>query len=95
MPYGLTHLPTQATTETWLAVAALSLFCTAAAFLIFNELIKEAGPSRAVVVTYPNTTLAVIIGIVGLHEPLTIGMLVGFPLVMLGSYWATDGAVRT
>jgi len=30
-----------------------------------------------------------------LSEPLTVGTLVGFPLVLLGSYWATRGPAST
>jgi len=31
----------------------------------------------------------VVLGIVVLSEPLTWGTVLGFPLVLLGSYWAT------
>jgi len=42
------------------------------AFLTFFELVKEVGASRATVVTYFNTAIAVVLGIVALHEPLTV-----------------------
>ena len=35
--------------------------------------------------TYVNTAVAVVLGIVGLHEPLTAGIVVGFPLVIVGA----------
>jgi drug/metabolite transporter (DMT)-like permease len=70
----------------------LSVFCTAGAFLVFFELIKEAGSSRSVVVVYSNTALAVLLGVVGLHEPFTIGIALGFPLIVFGSYLATTVA---
>ena len=38
----------------------LSLVCTAGAFLMFFELVKEVGASRATVVTYFNTAIAVV-----------------------------------
>ena len=53
--------------------AVLSVVCTAAAFLVFFELVKEIGSTRSVVVTYVNTAIAVVLGIVGLGEPLTVG----------------------
>ena len=52
------------------------------------------GPVRATVITFVNPAVAVLLGLVVLSEPLTWGMVVGFPLVLLGSYWATR-ATRT
>lgn len=90
IPYDVVHWPTHVSGETWSSVSVLSVFCTAGAFLVFFELIKEAGSSRSVVVVYSNTALAVILGVIGLHEPFTIGIAVGFPLIVLGSYLATS-----
>jgi len=56
---------------------------------VFFELIKEIGSTRSVVVTYVNTAIAVVLGIVGLGEPLTVGIAIGFPLVIVGSVFAT------
>ena len=64
--------------------------CTAGAFLTFFELVKEIGSTRSVVVTYVNTAIAVVLGIVGLGEPLTVGIAIGFPLVIVGSIFATS-----
>jgi drug/metabolite transporter (DMT)-like permease len=36
-----------------------------------------------------NMAVAVILGIILLAEPITAGILVGFPLVLVGSYLAT------
>jgi drug/metabolite transporter (DMT)-like permease len=58
--------------------------------LTFFALVKEVGSTRAVVVTYFNTAIAVVLGIVGLNEPLTAGILVGFPLVIVGCVIATS-----
>ncbi|HEY5134878.1 MAG TPA: DMT family transporter [Candidatus Nanopelagicales bacterium] len=73
------------------SVLVLALVCTALAFVVFFELIAEAGPVRATVITFVNPAVAVALGLVVLGEPLTWGTLVGFPLVLLGSYWATRG----
>jgi drug/metabolite transporter (DMT)-like permease len=40
-------------------------------------------------ITYVNLVVAIILGVVFLAEPLTAGMLVGFPLVVVGSYLAS------
>ena len=94
IPYDTRHWPTHVAGETWTSIAVLSLFCTAGAFLVFFELIKEAGSSRSVVVVYSNTALAVLLGVIGLHEPFTIGIALGFPLIVVGSYLATSVAGR-
>ena len=90
IPYDVFHWPAHVSGETWTSVGVLSVFCTAGAFLVFFELIKEAGSSRSVVVVYSNTALAVLLGVVGLHEPFTTGIALGFPLIVLGSYLATS-----
>jgi drug/metabolite transporter (DMT)-like permease len=77
--------------STWAALAVLGLVCTALAFVLFFSLIREVGAPRAQVITYVNPAVAVLLGVVVLGEPITAGMIVGFPLVLLGSYLATRG----
>jgi drug/metabolite transporter (DMT)-like permease len=89
-PWALTHWPAHISGETWSCVAVLSVVCTAGAFLTFYELVREVGSTRAVVVTYFNTAIAVILGITGLNEPLTTGIIIGFPLVIVGCIIATS-----
>lgn len=90
LPWGIVHWPSHISGETWLSTGILSIICTAGAFLVFFELIKEVGPSRSLVVTYFNTAIAVVLGVIGLHESLTIGIVLGFPLVLIGSVFATS-----
>lgn len=71
------------------AVVALGLVCTALAFLIFFELIREVGPARATIITYVNPAVAVVLGVVFLHESLGAASIVGFVLVLAGSVLAT------
>jgi drug/metabolite transporter (DMT)-like permease len=73
----------------WASIAVLGFFCSALAFVIFFDLIREIGPARASLITYVNLAVAMVLGVVFLAEPLTLGMLVGFPLVVLGSYLAS------
>lgn len=92
-PFAAAAWPTeQVPASTWGAVAFLGVVCTAAAFLVFFALIAEVGPTRMTVITYVNPAVAVALGIAVLAEPLTLGILVGFPLVLLGSYLATRAA---
>lgn len=71
------------------AVAVLAIVCTAIAFLLFFELIAEIGPVRATVITYVNPAVAAILGVGVLRESLTLGMGLGFVLVLAGSTLAT------
>lgn len=73
----------------WWAVIALGLVCTALAFILFFALIAEVGPARTTVITYINPAVAVVLGVVVLSEPITWGIALGFPLVLLGSWLAT------
>jgi len=74
------------------AVLALGIVCTAMAFLLFFALIAEVGPVRATVITYVNPAVAVTLGVVLLHEPLTGGIAVGFALILAGSVLAARAA---
>ena len=71
------------------SLLVLGLLCTAVAFVLFFRLIAAAGPVRATTITFINPAVAILLGIVVLSEPLTTGMLVGFPLVIAGSFLAT------
>jgi drug/metabolite transporter (DMT)-like permease len=71
------------------AVAVLAVVCTALAFLLYFELVKEVGPVRASVITYINPAVAAALGVAVLRESLTLGMLLGFGLVLAGSGLAT------
>jgi drug/metabolite transporter (DMT)-like permease len=89
IPWSVLHWPAHISGETINCVVVLSVVCTAGAFLTFFELIKEIGSTRSVVVTYVNTAIAVVLGVVALGEPLTVAIAIGFPLVIIGSIFAT------
>jgi drug/metabolite transporter (DMT)-like permease len=88
-PYALTHLPSTMSAEVVAAVVGLALVCTALAFVLFFELIVEVGPARSTVITYVNPAVAILLGVAILGEPLTWGIVVGFPLILVGSWLAT------
>ncbi|CAB4960520.1 MAG: EamA family transporter [Actinobacteria bacterium] len=71
------------------SLIALGVFSTGIAFAIFFTVMAEIGPTRASLVTYMNTAFAVVLGVIVLNEPLTVGILVGLPLVLIGSYLAS------
>src|SRR6202012_3326787 len=71
------------------SIVVLAIVCTALAFVVFFALIAEVGPARAVVFTYVNPAVAVLLGVIWLNEPFTAGMAVGFPLILLGCVFAS------
>jgi len=71
------------------SIVVLAVLCTAIAFLVFFALITEIGPVRATVITYVNPAVAAVLGVVVLDEAFTVGMAVGFVLVLAGSILAT------
>lgn len=76
----------------WGSALILGLLCSAIAFIIFFALIAEVGPSRGTLITYINPVVAVILGIIVLSEPVTLGLIAGFPMILLGSWLATRRA---
>ena len=76
------------------SIAGLAVVCTALAFVVFLTLVREIGPSRALVFTYVNPAVAVAAGVLILGEPLTATMLVAFGLILAGSVLATRAGRR-
>ena len=74
------------------ALIALGIFSTGFAFVAFFIVLKEMGPARSALVTYLNTAFAVVLGILVLGEPLTLGVSLGLPIVLIGSYLASRKA---
>jgi len=74
--------------NSWLALLSLGIFSTAIAFALFFMLVADIGPARASLVTYLNTAVAVLLGVLILSEPLTLGITIGLPMILIGSYFA-------
>jgi drug/metabolite transporter (DMT)-like permease len=91
LPFALWHRPAVPAVpgRVWIAVLVLGAVCSALAFLIFFALIAEVGPARATVITYVNPAVALLLGIAVLDERLTVGIVVGFALVLFGCWLAT------
>ena len=76
------------------ALAALGVFCTAAAFVCWGALIATMGAGRALLVTYVNPVVAVIHGMALRGERPGLGAFAGLPLILTGSWLAADGYPR-
>ena len=95
-PFALTNLPKSTpSSDAILATIGLGVLCTAIAFWIFFKVLDEIGPARASLVVYPNTAIAVVLGIILLDEKLTLAIAIGLPLVLVGSYYASRKPVIT
>jgi drug/metabolite transporter (DMT)-like permease len=86
-----THVPRASVVA---SIVGLAVVCTALAFVLFFELIAEAGPVRATVITYVNPAVAALLGVTVLSERFTVGMGIGFALVLAGSLLATRATPR-
>ncbi len=90
---ALTKLPAEIAAEppvdAWMAIGVLGLICSALAFIIFFSLVREIGSARATTITYVNMAVALVLGIAFLQEPITPGILIGLPMVVAGSIWAS------
>ncbi len=91
-PFAPLLWPDSITAEAAWSIVGLGVLCTAVAFILFFALIARVGPARATVVTYINPAVAIVLGALVLHEPLTLGMAIGFPLVIIGSVLGTSRA---
>ena len=88
LPYAATHVPSHVAGRGIASIVVLGVVCTAIAFIVFFALIADIGPARATVITYVNPAVAVLLGVALLGEKFTLGMGVGFPLILLGSVLA-------
>lgn len=77
----------------WLAVSALAIVCTGAAYLMFFRLIDEVGPMRALSVTFLIPVFGVLWGALFLGEAVGWSKLFGGALVLCGTALA-NGVIR-
>lgn len=88
-PVAIAQWPASISMNSAISLVALGIFSTAFAFILFFKLLDEIGPARGSLVTYLNTAVAVVLGVIILKEPLTAGIIIGLPLVLIGSYLAS------
>jgi drug/metabolite transporter (DMT)-like permease len=85
LPQEIANVPSL---NSWLALVGLGAICSALAFMLFFALIREIGAARSTLIVYINTLVALLLGVVFLNEPITPGLLIGLPLVLIGSWLA-------
>lgn len=77
----------------WLALLAVGVVCTGIAYILFFRLIENAGPARALSVTFVVPVFAVLYGVLFLGESVTPWM-VGCAGVIVGGTALATGLLR-
>jgi drug/metabolite transporter (DMT)-like permease len=95
LPYALLRWPDSIPAKAAWSVLTLGIVCTAVAFVVFFALVAAIGPTRATVITYVNPAVAVLLGVLLLGEEFTLGIGIGFPLILLGSVLAARRAATS
>jgi drug/metabolite transporter (DMT)-like permease len=86
-PWALLDLPSRTPTiGGFAAVVGLAVLCGAMALVLMALLVREIGATRAVVITYVNPVVALILGVIFLSETPGVGALGGLVLILLGSW---------
>jgi drug/metabolite transporter (DMT)-like permease len=79
--------------QAWLALVVLGILCTGVAYILYFRLIEQAGPARALAVTFVVPVFAVLYGAVFLGEQVTPWMLACGLVIVCGTALST-GLVR-
>lgn len=88
---NIPHFPIS--TNAWLAMLALGIGSTGIAYFLFYRLIEQTGPSVAITVTFLVPVFGVLWGDLFLGEQITLQMVIGGSIVLLGTALAT-GVLR-
>jgi drug/metabolite transporter (DMT)-like permease len=73
----------------WLALIAVGVVCTGIAYVLYFRLIEEAGPARALAVTFVLPVFALLYGVLFLDEVVTAWMLVCGAVILCGTALST------
>ncbi|MFV0600531.1 MAG: EamA family transporter [Brachymonas sp.] len=69
----------------WMAIAAVGIFCTAMAYVLYYRMIQTTGPAITSTVTYVVPLFALFYGYLLLHETITPAMVGYGALILLGT----------
>lgn len=76
-------------TSVVVAIIVLAVVCSSLAFILMIALVGEIGPVKMSTITYVNPAVAIVAGAVVLGEEVTVWTIVGFALVLAGSWLVT------
>jgi len=75
--------------QAWLAVLVVGVLCTGIAYILYFRLIEQAGPARALTVTFLVPVFAILYGVLFLGERVTPWMLVCGVVIVIGTALST------
>jgi drug/metabolite transporter (DMT)-like permease len=76
-------------TQAWLALVVVGILCTGVAYILYFRLIEQAGPARALAVTFVVPVFAIFYGVLFLGEQVTPWMLVCGAVIVCGTALST------
>jgi drug/metabolite transporter (DMT)-like permease len=77
-----------------LSALALTLLSTAVAYLLYFRLIENVGPTKTLTVTFLIPVFGLLFGVVLLGEPVGVGTLVGFGIILYSVALVTEVRLR-
>lgn len=90
LPFALATWPAQLPGwEVWASLVVLGVACTGVAYILYFRLIENAGPTRALAVTFVIPVFAVGYGVLLLGETVTLWMLGCAVVILLGTGLST------
>jgi len=90
LPFTLYTWPTTPiSTSAWAALVGLGLLCTAIAYVLYYRLLIRIGPPRAMTVTFLIPVFGVLWGWLFLGESITLRIVLGGGVILLGTGLAT------
>ncbi|MBK7876094.1 MAG: EamA family transporter [Planctomycetes bacterium] len=93
LPFALTSLPKAVPSTTSLLYATvLGIVCTGVAYLLYFRLLRNVGPTRAIMVTYLIPVFGMAWGALFLAEHLSLQMLAGAAVVLTGTMLVVRGS---
>ncbi|MDM4765070.1 DMT family transporter [Pelomonas sp. SE-A7] len=86
LPFALWFWPaTTPEPRAWVSVVGLALLCSGLAYILYFRLLQRVGPTNALAVTFLIPVFALLWGGLFLGESLTLHMLAGCAIVLLGT----------
>ena len=90
LPFTLYTWPTEPISgSAWAALVGLGLLCTAIAYVLYYRLLIRVGPPRAMTVTFLIPVFGVLWGWLFLDENITLRIVLGGGVILLGTGLAT------
>jgi drug/metabolite transporter (DMT)-like permease len=93
LPFTIPQQPI--TTGIVIAVLGLALLSTAFAYILYFRLIQNVGATKALTVTYLIPLFAMLWGVLFLNEAITIAMILGCSLILMGTAIANGLFTKT